>query len=375
MIILYITFLNEDIRPGYKNKIHSQCKAFYELGYECFLFIVKDDCLCLYKIEDNETILKKYPFIKTRNNQARNIRDEFYLFKYFTDCIKQIIDELSINTVYIRRILPIIPQLLNLLNYIRKQSIKIIYEYPTYPWKKELLLGHKYLFYIVDSVLYKSLIKRVDIIACYGKYYGNNAKFVELMNGIDANNYTLHTVNNNNYISLIGVAHVTLFHGYDKIIRGLYIYYKSDPKIKVFFNIVGPVDAKLQLEKLTFDLKMDDYVSFHGYCTGKYLDELFDKADIGIDCLALNRRDNGVCGSLKSREYLARGLPFVFAGNLDFMLGKNSNDFILRVPENTDYIDINSILKFYQNIKSTPNNIRKFVEDYLSWEKQLRFVL
>ncbi|GHT64476.1 hypothetical protein FACS189451_12110 [Bacteroidia bacterium] len=373
--ILYISFLNEDIRPGYKNKIHSQCKGFYELGYECYLFIVKEDCLCLYKIGENETVINKYPFIKTRNSNERNIKDEFYLFKYFTDCLREIINEFPINIIYIRRILPITPRLLSLLKYIKKKSIKIIYEYPTYPWKKELLLGHKYLFFIVDSLLYKSLIKKVDRIACYGKYYENNSKYVELMNGIDVNNYTLHNLNNNNYISLIGVAHVAALHGYDKIIRGLSIYYQSNPKVKVFFNIVGPVYPELQLEKLTSDLKMDEYVRFYGYSTGDYLNELFDKSDIGIDCLALNRRDDGVCGSLKSREYLARGIPFVFAGNLDFMLGKDSNDFILRVTENTNYVNINKIVDFYHNMKSTPQSIRKFAENNLSWKEQLSKII
>ena len=47
---LYITFLNEDIRPGYKMKIHSQCKAFYDLGYDSYLYIVKKFGMGLYKI-------------------------------------------------------------------------------------------------------------------------------------------------------------------------------------------------------------------------------------------------------------------------------------------------------------------------------------
>ena len=63
---LYISFLNEDIRPGYKNKIHSQAKSFVDLGFDSKLFIIKNDCLCLYSFDINkkETIEREYQFLK-----------------------------------------------------------------------------------------------------------------------------------------------------------------------------------------------------------------------------------------------------------------------------------------------------------------------
>lgn len=373
--VLYISFLNEDIRPGYKIKIHDQCKSFRELGYTCFLLIVKVDCICLYKFgeDKSEQVVELFPFPYKRREVERNIIDEFYLFDFFCKSLRKVIELYSPKLMYVRRIVPIMPKFLRLLDYARSKSVYTVYEYPTYPWKKEMLNGRKYLFYLLDSFFYNSLLRRVDLVACYGKYEGRRMNFIELMNGVSVERYPLHIRRERDYISLIGVAHVSDVHGYDKVIRGLFFYYKSNPSKKVYFHIVGPVPSVLHLKELVSDLHIKDFVYFHGYTTGKALDDLFEEASIGVDCLALNRRDNGVCGSLKSREYLARGIPFIFAGNLDFMMDSvTGNDFILRVSEEDDSVDISKIVDFYMNMKSSPLEIRKYAKDNLSWNKILQ---
>lgn len=373
--VLYISFLNEDIRPGYKIKIHDQCKSFRELGYTCFLLIVKVDCICLYKFgeDKSEQVVELYPFPYKRRKVERNIIDEFYLFDFFCKSLRRVIELYSPKLMYIRRIVPIMPKLLGLLDYARSRSVYTVYEYPTYPWKKEMLNGRKYLFYLLDSFFYNSLLRRVDLVACYGKYEGKRKNFTELMNGVSVERYPLHSRRERDYISLIGVAHVSDVHGYDKVIRGLSLYYKSNPSKKVYFHIVGPVPSKLHLRELVSDLHLNDFVYFHGYTTGEALDDLFEEASVGVDSLALNRSRDGVSGSLKSREYLARGIPFIFAGNLDFMMDSVAgNDFILRVPEEDDSVDISKVVDFYMNMKSSPLEIRKYAKDNLSWNKILQ---
>ena len=79
--ILYISFLNEDIRPGYKKKIHSQAKAFSELGYNSYLLIVNKTGFNLYSFRENsERIKRRIPSKKKRYKEERNVYDELFFF-------------------------------------------------------------------------------------------------------------------------------------------------------------------------------------------------------------------------------------------------------------------------------------------------------
>ena len=75
--------------------------------------------------------------------------------------------------------------------------------------------------------------------------------------------------------------------------------------------------------------------------------------------------------TLKNREYCAKAIPFVFAGeDPDFPV---SFPYAFRISENEDPVDIASIMAFYSKLDQ--GNLREemvsFAREHLSWEKKL----
>jgi hypothetical protein len=122
---------------------------------------------------------------------------------------------------------------------------------------------------------------------------------------------------------------------------------------------------------------LKDHIFFYPPSYGSALNQHFDQADIAVGTLAVDRKGLEECSALKHREYGARGIPFIYAGKDVSFDGK---DFILQLPLKEQKVDFDEIEKFYESIKSNPNNytpdtIRKIVASDLSWEVQIGFVL
>lgn len=380
--ILYTSFLNEDIRPGYKLKIHSQSQAFHNIGFETYLLIVNNSGLILYKMTETETeVVKEIKNTNKRLSKRRNPIDEFFLFNLFAKTLVTICKEIKPDFLYVRRILPITPKLLKTLTEIKKDGIKVLYEYPTFPWEKEMLVNKQYIYYAIDKFYYNSLIRTIDKMIVVGSKNSddtNSKNMIEISNAISAEKLKLRTPQNNNKnaINLLAVAHVSYFHGYDRLIVGMENYYKEyqEGMPKIVLNIVGPVEKKLGLEKMVTDKKLKDHVNFLGYKSGEELNDLFDKADIGIGCLGVHRKNIHFLNSLKNREYAGRGIPFIYS-ECDYLIEKHHPEFIEKFPENDEPIDINKIIEFYKNQKNTPAEIREFAKMHLSWESQQTLIM
>ena len=122
--LLYLTFLNEDIRPGYKNKIHAQCQGFSNVGVTTELIIVKNEGIARYSFEKGKIDVLEYKKInRNRLLEKRNMIDEFFLFIDWIKYVKEITLNSKPDIVYIRRVLPITPSLLSLLKYLKTNYI------------------------------------------------------------------------------------------------------------------------------------------------------------------------------------------------------------------------------------------------------------
>ncbi len=371
--------MNELDRPGYKNKIHSQVEALRDLGNETYLYTISGDNILFYEFLENEISTNTSKLKHKRIIKSKNIFDEMFLIKEFVNNFKEIVNTVKPDIVYIRRIVPITPWILGLIDWLRKKNVYVAYEYPTYPWKREMIVTRKKLFYYIDSFLYEKLFSKVNQLVVFGEYDGSHPKVVETMNGVDVKKFGTHfKKRSDNHLTLIAVGHIMPQHGYDKLIKGLGEYYKNpNRKRKVFINIVGPEGNGVDLKALATSYNVEKYIKFWGFQTGVHLDEIFDESDIGVDCLALNRIETtNIVGSLKSREYLARGIPFIFAGNLDFIKKEKRNlDFVLEVDEYKEYVDIDRVIEFFDECVNSPNEIRDYAEKYLSWKKMMKPVI
>jgi hypothetical protein len=175
---------------------------------------------------------------------------------------------------------------------------------------------------------------------------------------------------------MAGVANLSFWHGYDRIIEGLsrYYHYKRPEEKKVFFHIIGDSSSSEsnRYKELVKKYGLSDYVKFHGRKFGKDLDSLFNQMDIAVGSLGGHRKNIKFDKSLKNREYCARGIPFFYSLiDPDF----EGQDFIYKVPSNDDPIDISSIIEFIDNSNYDSARIRNFAEENLTWEQQFKKIL
>lgn len=114
-------------------------------------------------------------------------------------------------------------------------------------------------------------------------------------------------------------------------------------------------------------------VQMHGRLHGPDLDRIMGGATLGVSSLGLYTNHMSEACTLKSREYVARGLPFVM-GYADPDLPTDT-PFVLRVPNDPSPIDVAAVVAFARRISVEPRmaeRIREYACQHLDWAPKLR---
>ena len=258
---------------------------------------------------------------------------------------------------------------LNLLKNIKKHGKgKIIVEIPTFPYDGEI---KSYFFdIIIDKFLRNNLKKYVDVFTTYSidnNIYGIPA--IHIINGIYCSNIPVvkRELKSDNSIHLIAVAMFSNWHGYDRLINGINLYYKKTHKENVYLHLVGAGKELIIYNELVKKYNLFEYVLFHGMQFGENLFELMNNSDIAVCSLGCHRKNIFLSSELKSREYLASGLPIVSSTKIDVL--PEDYKYCLYVPEDENPIDIHAIINFYtkitfnNDISHITKEIRQFAEE------------
>lgn len=325
------------------------------------------------------------------NGVAKKIRNEIYAFK-MNDInadlhivkenrkLKKIIplsstyawDKIVLNDVnylYIRWEPASYPFIKMLRNFKRKNpNSKILIEIGTYPYETELKHMSNIITISRDRFYRRFLKKYVDRVIDFCGYdtlFG--IKTIEIVNPIDVSLVKIPTRNvyrDDDVINVIAISSIEFYYGFDRIIKGLWNYYKTDPETTVIFHIIGEGNVLDELKQLVSNLSLDDYVKFYGFLSGKDLDEIYDIADIGIDVLGGHRKGVTAFGSLKSREYICKGIPFITETSLPSYL-EPIKKYILSIPADESDIDIDSVVTFFRQIrKETKLDVLEHMRDF-----------
>ena len=279
-----------------------------------------------------------------------------------------------IDFVYIRRFLPLSIGFICMLKHIKtlNQNCKIMYEIPTYPYDGEHKGFKGSIFLSIDKIFRRKLKHYVDYIVTYSRDDTIfDVKTIKIINGIDCG--SVHPIETQEYhqsIRLIAVAQFGLWHGYDRLIEGLYEYYKTNPIRKVYLDLIGDGDKKVlkdYLQKI-LQYKLQEYITYHGLLFGEDLTRVFNTTDIAVCSLANYRCFVFLSSELKSREYMARGLPMLASTKIDVL--PDNYPYIQYIPENDSPVNINTVIMFYDRLvqqedrNTQISNIRRFAEMY-----------
>ena len=323
---------------GIIKKIRAQILAFQNADYSVYFFYLKSNSVFV-EHDDKKEFIEKVHF---------PVRDE--VLRSIVRYLKR--KELKIDWNYCRYPLAD-AAFIKLLKYVTEQGGKNIIEVPTYPYDQELsgsLTGDIVLLF--DKTYQKKISKYVNIIASFGwnePIFG--IQTICIVNGVDVSTITPRKViDHGDCINLLAVAGIRKLHGYDRVILGIYDYYKNGGSRQIHFHIVGDGDGLPDLRKLVNQYHLEQYVSIYGALQGKELDEIYDKADIVAEGFGTYHKGIAISSSLKSRECIAKGLPIISQGIIDVLTDRDS-EFALHVKDNTSEVDILNIIEWYDRLR------------------------
>lgn len=246
---------------------------------------------------------------------------------------------------------------------------KIVMEIPTYPYDKEMTSLIEWPRLIKDRWYRKKLNHYIDRIVTFSDdavIFG--IPTIRTMNGIDFDTVPPRRIQENTdaAIHVIMVANFASWHGLDKLIDGMISYYSEQPERTLILHIVGGgkvVDE--EIERVAHSI-VKDYVIFHGPLAGAALLDLYDRVTLAIDICDIDEHGIFISSSLKTREYVAKGLPVVGAIEID--LSRSMKEYFYRF-KNPHVIDIREMIDFHDSIyhdkesyQAAPQKIRELAK-------------
>jgi len=380
--VLYVSNLDGQAAIGYDSKIVGQARGLVRPDISCELISFD---------EDRNIVLRKIGL----SGEERESRQQLYpgssnLLIRRQRLLRATFDKLNgdrIDILYFRypRADPL--YLYYLFRYkLAFPELKVFCEYPTFPYDQESMGDDslkasmiRYLDRISRGYL-KHVISSAIAVNYSGQIYGIPA--ISIANGITVKEFRLRSPvpikGDVTSITLLGVANVQEWHGYDRVIEGLGVYYREhQAPIEVNFHIVGIREPmRSRLLKVISDFEIERYVSFSPPVHGQSLDELFDCADVAVSTLAAHRIDLHELSPLKSREYCARGIPFIL-GYSDPDFGADF-EYALRVPANDEPVSLSKVIDFALDLRQNsrhPHEMRQYAESQLDWSIKMQPVV
>lgn len=376
MKVIYYSnvYLNLNQQPGVKKKIQAQIKVMRNAGIEVYHACPSDDNE--FVIVDGDNNVCQMASIKNIRGPQKD--------KVFNDCLYSfLLQHQDIKVVYVRNGNYSL-QMHLFYRKLKNIGVRVILEIATYPLTQRYTnirqSLHLHRFKIALSQIYTAslgslgipfLRHSIDKIVTFHGYDSIwGVKTIKITNAVDVNSIRKHLVNPiGACLRLITVANVAKWHGFDRIIEGLFNYYNKDNnEIEVTFDIIGPGDEIIELKELVSTYGLEDKVKFLGPKMGEELDDLFDNSDIAISVLGVHRDGMTKCDSLKSREYSARCIPFVTAQAEQMYSGL---PFVFMVPNDDSPIDIDLLIDFAKECctEETSSQMREYAIKECDWSR------
>jgi hypothetical protein len=366
MKALFLIFHGFDPSNGISKKIHYQVKALKQCGLDielCFYDVAADGRRC-WKVDDRVIV-----DLGTGIGAKLKRRIDY-------SPIVQYVKENKIEFVYMRSDHNANPFTISMVKSMKRGGTKVVMEIPTYPYDQEYVTRKMKIELAVDRLFRYSLAKQLDSIVTFSnasRIFGKDT--IRISNGIDFDAIPLkeHQNDTSKELHLIGVAEIHYWHGYDRLIKGLVEYYRTNPDYKVYFHLLGIFAGEMERGACITIVKenhLEPYVVYHGAKHGEELDGLFERCDFAIGSLGRHRSGITYIKTLKNREYAARGFSFIYSEtDEDF----DSKPYVLKAPADESPIDINQIINFYCSLKISPKDIRASIQG-LSWHTQMHTV-
>ncbi|MGL5382363.1 MAG: glycosyltransferase [Culicoidibacterales bacterium] len=306
---------------------------------------------------------------------AINYNNRFDKRKKMLTLLLNLIFEKKITHIYIRYTHFADASFIDFLKKIHGK-VKILLEIPTYPYDGEYKfeLNKKYLSFTIEKKYRKKMKKYIDYVVTFSSDKEIfDIPCINISNGINFSDIQFRkTKKETKKIVFTSISSCDYWHGIDRFLNSLNQYVEQNPTEKIKFNIVGEGSETPKLKQIVQTSEnLSKVVVFHGFKSGKELDEIYNETDIGIGCLGNHRKGIYTIQALKNKEYAAKGLPMIFSEDDPGLRGK---EYVYRATHDEELIDIADLIQWYQKLTITPEEIRESVKEF-SWENQMKIVI
>lgn len=236
---------------------------------------------------------------------------------------------------------------------------KILLELPDYPttWYMTSSFLYRILYFPImlkdwnAGRKYRRYVDRIVIPQKIKEAFGIPVLSIE--NGINIEDIRPREPEQITVIRIIAVAGMCNFHGYDRLIEGLKDYYAQGGSREIELHMVGgksePGNELTGYQNLSRKYKLDKRIFFYGEKKGEELDKIYNRCNLAVGSLGMYRIGYQIAGSLKVREYLAKGLPVITGSKVD-IFEKSDFSYYLEFPNDATPVNIYKILEFYDRI-------------------------
>ena len=374
--LLFMTFvdLNNKNVLGISKKVKGQVAAL-EKKYKVSVIFPSNNYI--YILEKGKTVNKIHV-----NKGLDNYRSAML------NILKNKVDIESYTYSYFRNISTIDNKINEIFKYLSLHTMLIL-EIPTYPFDKEIEAHHRllskkkrYIELLIKRYMYyqhknniKKLHKYVSLITTFNPIESIwNIEVVSLENGIDTEKIEMRNQisKDDNILILVTVGNLQPWHGLERLINSIDSFEKNNINDKkILLKIIGEGSIRADLENLVKEKNLEKSVIFLGPLSGEALEKQYAEGDLGVGSLGLYKLDLDKASPLKTKEYFAYGLPFIY-GYTESELLENS-DYTYKVSNDASNIDIGEVINFFTEIKGRDNyrkEMNTIAKKYLTWDAQ-----
>lgn len=367
VLFYFRTHVDDQQNIGVIDKCQAWVSAFREAGMAADAIFFTTEGLVF-----NDVLWQRFFMPK------KSLRHAWFYFFRADSLLQQYIDFRQYNAFIIRD-LTSYPAFVRLIRHARQQhpDLRILIDFPSWPHDAEVRAWSlRWVMSTIDRYYRKKMMRMVDRAIHYGAYDTiEGIPTIKVANGIRILPPPANVPDrNDDRLSLIFVGNISYWHGLDRAIAGLALYYQTaDNPTLITLTIVGDGAELSALKRQVSDARLEHAVQFIASMSREALIPHLYAAGMGIGCLALLRKQLTAAVALKHREYCAAGLPFVMAGaDIDFPAGC---PFVLAVPDDETPIDMALLLDFWRNGAFDRDAIRQYALDHLAWRGKIEPVM
>ncbi|WP_319559842.1 glycosyltransferase [Marispirochaeta sp.] len=165
-------------------------------------------------------------------------------------------------------------------------------------------------------------------------------------------------------------SHFQAWQGVDRLFEGIKQYKGS---VTITLYLIGNYGNDLKLLADEINSEGKHRIVLTGRIEGEKIAEYYETANLAVGSLAQHRRNMKEACTLKIREYMARGIPFIYAYD-DPDVPENAS-FAVKFNNDDSPINVDRIIDFARAVSSSPDmavSLRNIAKKNLDWRVKVR---